>query len=113
MRVLPYEGHGAKVEVSFQQTGTPVGAHVNAIGTYISVTRPDGTLFVDGQGVAMTENGETATWRGQGVGRFTGSGGAVSYRGAIDYQTTSERLARLNSIAVVFEYESDESGKSL
>ena len=112
MRVLPDQGHGAKVEVSFQQTGTLLGAHVNDMGTYISVTRPDGTLFGDGQGVTMTEDGEMATWRGQGVGRFTGRGGAVSYRGAIYYQTTSERLARLNSIAVVFEYESDESGKT-
>ena len=112
MRVLPDQGHAAKVEVFLQQTGTLLGAHVNDMGTYISVTRPDGTLFGDGQGVTMTEDGEMATWRGQGVGRFTGRGGAVSYRGAIYYQTTSERLARLNSIAVVFEYESDESGKT-
>lgn len=112
IRVLPDEGHGAKVEVSFQQSGTLLGAHVNDMGTYITVTRPDGTLFGDGQGVTMTEDGEVATWRGQGVGRFTGRGGGVSYRGAIYYQTNSERLARLNGIAVVFEYESDESGKT-
>lgn len=112
MRVLPDEGHGARVEVSFQQTGTLLGAHVNDMGTYISVTRPDGTLFGEGQGVTMTEDGEMATWHGQGVGRFTGRGGAVSYRGAVYFQTTSERLARLNSMAVVFEYESDESGKT-
>ena len=112
MRVLPDEGHGAKVEVSFQQSGTLLGVHVNDMGTYVSVTRPDGTLFGNGQGVTMTEDGEMATWRGQGVGRFTGRGGAVSYRGAVYFQTTSERLARLNSMAVVFEYETDESGKT-
>jgi hypothetical protein len=39
MRVLPDEGHGANVEVSFQQSGTLLGAHVNDMGTYISVTR--------------------------------------------------------------------------
>jgi hypothetical protein len=60
----------------------------------------------------MTDQGEAATWRGQGVGRFTGRSTAVSYRGAIYYQTASERLARLNGIAVVFEYETDESGKT-
>lgn len=112
MRVLPDEGAGAKVEVSFQQSGTLLGAHVSDMGTYISVTRPDGTLFGDGQGVTMTDEGEVATWRGQGVGRFTGHGMAVAYRGAIYYQTTSERLSRLNGIAVVFEYETDESGKA-
>jgi hypothetical protein len=62
--------------------------------------------------IAMTDQGEVVTWRGQGVGRFTGHGMAVSWRGAIYYQTTSERLARLNGIAAVFEYEADESGKT-
>ena len=112
MRVLPDQGAGPKVEVSFQASGTLLGAHVTNIGTYVSVTRPDGTLFGDGQGIAMTDDGEAAAWRGQGVGRFTGRGTAVAYRGAIYFQTTSQRLARLNGIAVVFEYESDESGKT-
>ena len=111
MRVLPAEDAGPRVEVSFQSSGTLLDAHVNDMGTYISVTRPDGTLFGDGQGIAMTEDGEVATWRGAGVGRFTGQGGAVSWRGAIYFQTTSERLARLNGIAVVFEFETDQSGK--
>ena len=112
MRVLPDEGTGSKVEVSFQSSGTLLGAHVSDMGTYLSVARPDGTLFGDGQGVGMTDDGEVATWRGQGVGRFTGHGMAVSWRGAIYYQTASERLARLNGIAAVFEFETDESGKT-
>jgi hypothetical protein len=112
MRVLPDEGEGAKVEVSFQSSGMLLGAHVTSLGTYTSVTRPDGTLFGDGQGVTITEDGEAASWRGQGVGRLTGHGMATAFRGATYFQTTSNRLARLNGIAVVFEYESDESGKT-
>jgi hypothetical protein len=112
MRVLPGEGAGSKVEVSFQSSGTLLGAHMTNMGTYISVSRPDGTLFGDGQGIIMTDEGEMVTWRGQGVGRFTGHGTAVSWRGAIYSQTTSERLARLNGIAGVFEFEADESGKT-
>jgi hypothetical protein len=112
IRVLPDEGAGPRVEVSFQQSGTLLGAQMSDMGTYVSVTRPDGSLFGDGQGVIMTDDGEMATWRGQGVGRFTGHGTAVAYRGAIYYQTASQRLARLNSIAVIFEYETDESGKT-
>ena len=112
IRVLPDEGTGSRVEVSFQTSGTLLGAHVSNMGTYISTPRPDGTLFGDGQGVAVTEQGDMATWRGQGVGHFTGHGTAVSWRGAIYFQTTSERLARLNGIAAVFEYEADESGKT-
>jgi hypothetical protein len=112
MRVLPDEGAGPKVEVSFQASGTLLGAPGNDIGTYVSVTRPDGTLFGDGQGVIMTDQGEAVAWRGQGVGRFTGHGTAVSWRGAIYFQTAAERLARLNGVAGVFEFESDESGKT-
>lgn len=112
IRVLPDEGGAAKVEVSFQSNGTLLGAHVSNMGTYIAVTRPDGTLFGEGQGIATTENGEMATWHGHGVGHFTGHGSAVSYRGAIYFQTTAERLTRLNGVAAVFEYDSDESGKT-
>lgn len=111
MRVLPGHG-GVKVEVSFQATGTVLGIHESNMGTYVSVTRPDGTLFGEGQGVLMTDQGEMAEWRGSGVGKFTGRGTGVSWRGVIYYQTTAERLARLNSIAEVFEFETDETGKS-
>ncbi len=111
MRVLPDEGAGAKVEVSFQSSGTPLGVRASDMGTYVSAPRPDGTLFGDGRGVIMTEDGEMVAWRGQGVGPFTGHGMAVSWRGAIYYQTPSERLAALNGIAGVFEYETEESGK--
>jgi hypothetical protein len=111
LRVLPDDGGGPRVEVSFQASGTLLGAHESDMGTYVSETRPDGTLFGDGQGVVVTDDGQMATWRGQGAGHFTGHGTAVSWRGAIYYQTTSERLARLNGMAAVYEFETDENGK--
>jgi hypothetical protein len=111
LRVLPGEG-GPRVEVSFTATGTLLGAHGTNMGTYVSVTRPDGSLFGEGQGVTMTDDGDMVAWKGQGVGRFTGHGTAVSWRGSIFYQTTSARLARLNGTAAVFEYDTDESGKT-
>jgi hypothetical protein len=111
-RVLPSDGGAVQVEVSFQASGTLLGIPVTDMGTYASVTRPDGTLFGEGQGVAITDDGEMVAWKGQGVGRFTGHGMAVSWRGAIYFATTSERLARLNGIAAVFEYDTDEAGKS-
>jgi hypothetical protein len=112
MRVLPPQGQGPTVEVSFQAAGKIVGADVTDIGTYISAARPDGTLFGEGQGVVMTTDGGVATWRGQGSGRFTGPGGAISWRGAVYYETASAQLSRLNGVAVVYEYEADESGKT-
>jgi len=91
--------NGPEVEVSFQSNGTLRGVHETNMGTYITITRPDGTLFGEGQGVVMTDDGEMAAWKGHGVGRFTGHGSAVSWRGARYCQTNSPKLARLNSIA--------------
>lgn len=110
-RVLSDDGAGPKVEVSFQSSGTILGIHESDMGTYISVARPDGTLFGEGQGILMTDQGEVVTWRGQGVGRPTGRGMAATWRASIYGQTTSERLARLNTIATVIELDIDESGQ--
>lgn len=41
-----------------------------------------------------------------------GSGGAVSYRGILYFQTASRKLARLNAAPGVFEYEVDAEGKT-
>jgi hypothetical protein len=110
-RVLPADGgRGPRVEVSFQSNGTLLGQHSTDMGTYIAEMRPDGSMIGEGQGVTRTERGETATWRGQGVGHFTSSG-RQSWRGSILYEANSEGLARLNGVACVFEDEVDESGK--
>ena len=111
-RVLPGNDGGVKVEVSFEASGTLLGVHETNMGTYVTVTRPDGTLQGEGQGVVMTDEGEMVAWKGAGIGRFTGHGTDVSWRGAIYYDTTSERLSRLNGIVGVFEYETHADGKS-
>jgi hypothetical protein len=107
-RVLPPEGPYPKVEVSFQGSGSILGAEVTNLATYWSSVRASGVLYGEGQGVTMTKDGEIATWVGQGVGRFTERGG-VSWRGALYFQTASQKLARLNGVAVVYEYEVDEN----
>jgi hypothetical protein len=73
--------------------------------------RPDGTLFGEGQGIAMSDQGDVATWIGQGVGTV-GKAGAVSFRGAVYYHSSSPKWMRLNSVAVIFEYEVDAEGNS-
>jgi hypothetical protein len=110
-RVLSAEGSGFKVEVSFESNGKVLGIDGHEIGTYWSEPRPDGSLYGEGQGVVVTADGGAATWKGGGVGKF-GSGGAVSYRGAIYYRTASPQLARLNGIAAVFEFEVDAEGNT-
>ena len=110
-RVLSVDG-GFKVEVAFESVGKLLGIDVNEIATYWSASRPDGTLYGEGQGVIIGQDGSNATWKGQGVGKFTGSGAAVSYRGAVYYNSASPKLARLNNVAAVFEFEVDAQGNT-
>jgi hypothetical protein len=54
-----------------------------------------------------------ATWKGQGIGKFTGPG-KVSFRGSIFLKVPSTieggKLSNLNNLVGVFEYETDENG---
>ncbi len=109
-RVLPADS-GFKVEVSFESNGKLLGVEYTEVGTYWSESRPDGSLYGEGQGVVIGRDGDVATWKGGGVGKFAG-GGAVRYRGAIYYSTTSQKLARLNGTATVFEFDVDAEGNT-
>ncbi|MET9674575.1 hypothetical protein ABZY68_15940 [Streptomyces sp. NPDC006482] len=111
IRVLATDGGHPAMETSFQAAGTLLGVDVKDMGTYESVVRADGTLFGEGQGVLMTQDGETVTWHGSGVGRFDASG-AVDWRGALFFETVASRFAQLNGIAGVFEFHVDGNGKA-
>jgi hypothetical protein len=113
MRVLPAEGGYPKCETSFEVSGSVSGIPSTVMGTYWSVVRPDGTLYGEcpAQGVIMAPDG-AGSWSGAGVGRFTGEGTAVSFRGALYFQTTSMKLSRLNSIAAPYEWEVDAKGNA-
>jgi hypothetical protein len=100
------EGGVLKVESSMQATGTLVGIEVTNIATIWSVRRPDGTLYIDGQGVVMARDGGTANFVGWGFGRLTATGG-VSHRGAINCRSATGSLARLNSTIIPFEAQVD------
>ena len=99
------------VEVSFEESGKMLGVNANGFGTYSSVVRNDGSLHGEGQGAIMTQDGDMISWKGSGVGKFKEKG-ALSYRGILYYRTTSQKLARLNNAAGVFEYEVDPEGKT-
>jgi hypothetical protein len=99
-------------EVSFEDSGHMFGIPTTGFGTYTSVIRPDGSLYGEGQGLTMTQDGEAVTWKGTGSGKF-GPGGSVSYRGMLFFQTTSQKLARLNNACGAFEYEVDPSGSTV
>ncbi|HEX5412929.1 MAG TPA: hypothetical protein VFZ27_13850 [Terriglobia bacterium] len=109
-RVLSVD-NGFKVEVAFESTGNMLGVDVMEVGTYWSEARPDGSLYGEGHGIVVGSDGNSATWKGQGIGKFA-EGGAVSYRGAIYYSTASPKLTQLNGIAAVFEFDVDAEGNT-
>ena len=111
-RVIPCEGSGVKVEVSFQTTGKLLGHDISEIGTYTSVLKQGGSFYGEGQGVIMTKDGDAITWRGSGAGKPTGKGMGVTYRGAVYYDTSSPKFAQLNSLCAVFDYDVDENGNT-
>jgi hypothetical protein len=98
-----------KVEVSFEDSGKMLGVGTTGFGTYSAVVRSDGSILGEGEGVTTTQDGELITWKGSGLGKF-GERGAISYRGILYYRTASEKLARLNTVAGIFEYEVDAQG---
>jgi hypothetical protein len=110
-RVLPGSGTSPDLEVSFEASGVVLGIQINDVGTFIATARPDGSLFGEGQGIMTTPDGETATWRGQGIGRRSGGTG-TAWRGILFFQTACERLVALNRMAVVFEFDVDGEGKT-
>lgn len=97
------------VEVSFEDSGNMLGIPTTGFGTYKSTVRPDGSLHGDGEGITVTAEGDAVTWKGHAIGKL-GVGGAVSYRGILFFRTPSEKIARLNSVGGVFEFEVDPSG---
>src|SRR5712692_2168206 len=110
-RVLPNPGGMPRMESSFGATGTLAGVNHTSTVTYASHMRPDGTIFGAGEGLIMGAGGEQATLVGSGVGTLK-KDGAVSYRGAVYYNSASPKWARLNNVAAVFEYEVDAQGST-
>jgi hypothetical protein len=88
-----------------------MGTDANFLGSYWAAIRPDGSVYGEGQGIIMTSAGDSVNMRGLGTGTLR-EGGAVSYRGCLIYHTSSQKLARLNKVAGVFEFEVDAQGNT-
>ena len=113
-RVLPLEHGSPKFESTFEVAGSIFNQPAKTIVTYWSTILPNGTLYGEcpNQGVVMTQSGDTATFRAAGAGKFTNAAGAVSFRGAIYYSSQSAALAKLNGLAVIYEWDVDENGNA-
>lgn len=110
IRILPQLATTPKIETSISQSGKMLGLDVTDMTTYSSIMQPNGVLYGEGNGVAMSKSGDMAMYKASGLGKMTGKGSAVSFRGIIYFQTMSQKWASLNGTPVVFEYETDENG---
>jgi hypothetical protein len=106
-RVIDVEG--PKIEASMTMEGRYRGTETTEIATYWSVPQ-GGAMYGEGQGVVTTKDGqEMATWSGQGIGKSTG--GRNKFHGSIFFKTPSGgKLAFLNNMVAVFEFETDAQG---
>jgi hypothetical protein len=109
-RVVANDEHGPKLELSIESVGKILGVEMLDYGTYEAIPSVGGTFEGKGLGMAMTKDGDHVTWQANGVGRFTGKGQAVQWRGSIYYRTSSQKLAKLNGACFVYEFDVDESG---
>lgn len=108
-RVVHHYGGPLKLERTIEMKGKVLGSEVSFIATTWAVERPQGGMFVKGNGVFMAKNGEKAEARGSAVAMPTSAGG-WSLRGARYIQTAAESLKRLNNVALVFEIEVSPDG---
>jgi hypothetical protein len=99
-----------QMEVSFQGSGNMLGEEITDTATYLQLVRPGGVFYGEGDALWITSDGESAHFAGFGVGTPTGSFPAGHFAVCGSVQTASEKLARLNSVAIVAEYDVDEDG---
>ena len=71
-RILDTEG--PTIETTITGTGIINGIDVTDIVTYWSKPSQSDlkTFHAEGQGVILTKDGEMATWKGYGIGRYNG-----------------------------------------
>ena len=110
-RILDTEG--PTIETTITGTGIINGIDVTDIVTYCS--KPSGedikTFCAEGQGVILTKDGEMATWKGYGIGRYNGRN--RTDKDSVFFKTsTNGKLSFLNNKIGVFEYEADENGNT-
>jgi hypothetical protein len=100
-RVLP----DGKMEVTAQGTGKILGIDVFVLSTSVGMMGANGVFMGETNSLFSTMEGDTVMSKGVAVGFPSGNGGAT--RAASIHMTQSPKLARLNKIVGMHEYETD------
>ena len=92
-------------------SGELLGHDVMARATFTAEMRPDGSWLGECRaGVIFCSEG-AATFRCNGVGNMTESGG-VAFKGGAAFETTATALSELNGKFYMFTYDSDSEGNA-
>lgn len=105
-RVLP----DGKIETSEQASGKILGIEASWVATAISTHMPNGVLMGEGDAIVNTIDGDVVMIRKSGIGWSTGKGRKTSRRGVFFHRTQSKKLAKLNKVVGIWEFESEENG---
>jgi hypothetical protein len=106
VRVLP----GGRTETSEHGSGSVLGTEATWLATTVSTPMPNGVVMGEGDGIITTIDGDVIMVRKSGIGWLTGKGRKASRRGVFFHVTQSQKLARLNRVVGMYEFESNEEG---
>ena len=101
---------GGKVETSEQASGNILGNLATWLATSTSTPMVNGVVMAEGEALVTTEDGEVVMIKKSGIGWSTGKGRKATRRGVFFHATKSQKLARLNKVVGVWEFESEENG---
>ncbi|SRR3989442_1497996 len=108
--VLSVEQGSPRLRLTLRGSGKAMGVAFTDMITHSLEVRSSGVLYGEGETVWLTEDGEISTWKGFGVGRPTGASGGGTFAVAGSIQTESKKLASLNGVACIVEYQLDDKG---
>lgn len=105
VRVLSNDATGTTMEFCLQLTGTIRGVAETTLWTYTTLTRPDGSIYGEGQGVMTTQEGDVISLKGHGSSKAVGPGETTRFSTMLHAHSASAKYADLNSIGLVGEYD--------
>lgn len=103
------DGAPPRLHIACQGQGTLLGTDMQDVGSYIQRVTAGGRLSAtSADWVMVTADGDMAVFRGFGTGQMTAGG--ARYAGCGSMSSDSPKLARLDTISTVAEFEGDNEG---
>ncbi len=99
-----------RTEMSVHGAGKTLGLEATYASTDVFTRLPNGVLVENANGLLSTVEHDVANMQIERIAVAAGRGRAASFREATFYTTQSNKLARLNKIIGVSEFETDENG---